>query len=262
MTTVIKSRTRQQLQYCIAFIAALMLSSCSTVPTTTHLEPAAPPQATSPCNIEPTPNEPHFIIGYGSLMQTQSRRRTVPNATTVYPIALRGYQRGWYIKGVPFGFSTTFLGITPKPKAQLNGVLYQVNHNELLDTDKRESGYCRHKVATSDIDVLAGDPSLTESSHIWVYASHPGKTTVPSPRFPIVQSYVDIFVSGCMELETQYQLTGFAKRCITSTHDWSTHWVNDRLHPRRPFIFQPKSIKIDKLLKGTVPQQFDSITIE
>jgi hypothetical protein len=83
-----------------------------------------------------------------------------------------------------------------------------------------------------------------------------------SEEKPLVQSYVDIFISGCLEQEEQQRLAGFAQRCINSTTDWSAFWVNDRIYPRRPFIYQPKAGLIDHLLNNALPELFQQIHIE
>ena len=85
---------------------------------------------------------------------------------------------------------------------------------------------------------------------------------IPTPDYPIVQSYVDIMIKGCMELEENYKLTGFAEECISTTSHWSPHWVNDRPMPRRPFIFEKKAVRIDKLLRKNLQQYFDKRQIE
>jgi len=38
--------------------------------------------------------------------------------------------------------------------------------------------------------------------------------------------------------------------------------MNDRIYPRRPFIYQPKAGRIDQLLKEHLPQYFQHIRIE
>jgi hypothetical protein len=56
------------------------------------------------------------------------------------------------------------------------------------------------------------------------------KDNLPSPQFPMVQSYVDICVNGCLEVEGKYPCaTGFTAEFIATTEAWSRYWVNDRL---------------------------------
>jgi len=57
--------------------------------------------------------------------------------------------------------------------------------------------------------------------------------SLPDEDHPIVQSYVDIFLSGCLQLQEQVlpdieAEKDFPSRCIETTHGWSAHWKNDR----------------------------------
>lgn len=205
-----------------------------------------------------------YIIGYGSLMQDESRQRTTPNADSAYPIEISGYRRGWYISGPPIGFGTTFLGVVPDPRQRFNAVIYEVKEpqKEIQATDQREFGYCRHRVSPEAITVLV--PNIPKpQGQVWIYALKDEKqVTLPNAKYPIVQSYVDIFLSGCLEQAERFNLPNFPQTCVQTTQDWSNHWVNDRLYPRRPFIYQPKAGQIDTLLNQTLPDYFQQIKIE
>ena len=84
----------------------------------------------------------------------------------------------------------------------------------------------------------------------------------PTANYPIVQSYVDIFIRGCINIEDKFKIKHFAIDCIQSTDQWSNHWVNDRIFPRRPSFYEPYASRIDALLKENLPEQFDHIKIE
>lgn len=84
----------------------------------------------------------------------------------------------------------------------------------------------------------------------------------PSKRCPIVQSYVDLFMTGCINMQERYQLDGFAMQCATTTHGWEGEWVNDRIYPHRAFVHQPNAFKIDKILAKAVPKEFKSIKLQ
>ncbi|MGH7125309.1 MAG: gamma-glutamylcyclotransferase family protein, partial [Stellaceae bacterium] len=197
------------------------------------------------CNVPPDPNRAQYIVGYGSLMQDESRNRTSPQAGPAHPVEVRGYRRGWFSRPEAVGFSTTFLGARADREGHFNAVLYQVDPAELLATDRRELSYCRADVALPDVKPLEKDLSLERKAQIWIYVSKPESIAPPSARYPIVQSYVDIFVSGCLEQEQRFALAEFAQQCLATTSGWSEHWVNDRLYPRRPFIYQPRARQID-----------------
>jgi hypothetical protein len=214
------------------------------------------------CGVAADPGRTQFIIGYGSLMQDDSRKRTAPQAGPAHPVEVHGFRRAW-IQHVQTGsFGITFLGLRPDEKANLNAVIYQVDQDELAATDKRESSYCRAGVPATAIQSLEVDFAPAADAQTWIYVSKTDGVALPDAKFPIVQSYVDIFVGGCLEQGQRFGLPDFARQCIATTDGWSQHWVNDRIYPRRPFIHQPKAGQIDKLLAGQLPAYFSHIRIE
>jgi hypothetical protein len=215
----------------------------------------------TPCHPLPHPALAQYIIGYGSIIQSQSKRKTDPESGESRPIRVNGYCRGWLARGASTGFSTTYLGIVPCEKGYFNGVFFQVKGlKALIRYDKRERYYCRKLVSRSAIESLDGSP--LPSGQFWVYELKPSAQATPSARYPIVQSYVDIFLSGCLEIEAQFHLKDFSSECVLSTTNWSKYWVNDRLYPRRPFVFEPKALEIDSLLTRKVPKAFSQVKIE
>lgn len=215
----------------------------------------------SRCNAAPDPKQAQYIIGYGSLMQNESRQRSVPNADTAYPVLVKGYRRGWLAKGPGVGFDTTYLGAVPDQNGRFNAVLYQISPDDIPVMDKREFFYCRLAVDPAGYSLLRPSTPAPQGQ-VWIYANRPESVATASERHPIVQSYVDIFVSGCLEQEQRYGLDDFAEQCLATTHYWSTAWVNDRLYPRRPYIYQPKAGQIDQLLQQQLPEYFQRIHIE
>lgn len=189
----------------------------------------------------------NYIIGYGSLMQANSRQRTNPKANVVYPIMINSFMRAWGIHGDTY--KTTFLTVLKHRGSSLNAVYYPADASEVKKTDMRERGYCRYKVKPKQIKAL-GSIKLPEGN-FWIYAQK-NKLQPVNIKYPIVQSYVDIFLDGCMQVGRKYSIKNFAKMCIETTSGWPNAkrqglWINDRVHPRRPFEI-PNAVKIDKLL--------------
>ena len=198
----------------------------------------------------------NYIFGYGSLIENESRQRTTPSAKIALPARVTGIRRGWWARGVATGLTTTYLGalmVDPRshPPVKCNGVIYKVTPEELAETDRRESAnYQRRPVDSKNIEMLDGS-SGPPSGLVWAYISKITKLddNLPTFQFPIVQSYVDICIHGCFEVEKDYpKAAGFAQDFIATTDAWSRFWVNDRLYPRRPFIFQPAAEQIDATL--------------
>ena len=212
------------------------------------------------CHPDIDANRAQYIIGYGSLMQEKSRRRIAPNAGESQPVLVSGYERAWNVHG-PGLSPTTYLGVVPNPKASFNAVIYSLpGRAEIIATDAREVRYCRGAVAPDQIEML--DVADVPEGQIWLYVILPGRVGKPDMDFPIVQSYVDIFMGGCVEIGEAYGLADFAGECVRTTSGWSEHWVNDRIMPRRPFAHQPLAGKIDTLLQRIVPQYLKARVIE
>lgn len=270
---------------------------------------AALPQAaaaTVDCHPEVDENRPQFIVGYGSLMEEASKRRSAPNSGANHPAHVTGFQRSWNTRGNRIGFSTTYLGVdAPRPTElerrvadssdvpEMVAAVYQnLDPAGMTSVDKREAYYCRYPVGLDQVTLLDGW-RLPEHAQIWIYALKPDDQGNPATeRWPIVQSYVDIFITGCLNLgkrvtmpigpngaadaeateaaeapsleEVDERSKQFARACIQTTKGWSGYWVNDRIYPRRAFIYQPNASDIDQILHDTAPtsELFSFIRIE
>ena len=213
------------------------------------------------CHPHPGHGKNQYIVGYGSLLERASRQRTAPAAGEAVPVRVQGFRRAWIARGSSTGFSTTFLGVSTDARSRMNAVLFSLpDESAIAAMDSRENGYCRVKISAAQITTL--DLSPLPDGERWIYVNKPQNTVPPSTTYPIVQSYVDVFLSGCLEVGRAFQLGDFAHECIVTTHGWSSHWVNDRIYPRRPFIYQPNAGAIDALLKRELPLRFRSIRIE
>ncbi|MCL9684524.1 hypothetical protein [Legionella maioricensis] len=225
------------------------------------VSPLAQARAMRSCHPPINPSQPQYIVGYGSLMSEDSKKTSAKNSGDNIPVTITGYQRGWFLKGPAAKYSATFLGIKSAVNQRINGVVFNLpDSNELLAIDEREQGYCRQLVELNSIQPLTADP-LPQAQY-WIYVPEPEQIALANKQYPIVQSYVDIFLSGCIQMEKKYHLSDYARQCITTTSDWSPQWVNDRIHPRRPWSSTPEAAAIDKLLSEEVADSFNSIVIE
>ena len=194
----------------------------------------------------------NYVIGYGSLMQLKSRIRTVPSAVHAFPVMVEGFKRSFGMCGGKM-YKTTFLSVTPDASHRINAVYFKVDKAEIHRLDNRESSYDRKKVSGEDLDYYTKNKPV--AGDFWIYVNRKAdEQQCENTKYPLTQSYVDIFLEGCFQMEDIYHLTGFAKQCVETTIDWPTKkdaWVNDRLHPRRPFD-NPYAYRIDKLLSNKI----------
>jgi hypothetical protein len=206
----------------------------------------------------------NYIFGIGSLIEQASRMRTTPAAMYVLPARVKGYLRGWWARTGAVGFSTTFVGAIPDASGSMNGVVYAVSDEELARTNKREAGYTPTDI-TSSVEILGG--SFKPNGKVWVYVNkfkdeHELKNSLPSPQFPIVQSYVDICLTGCLQIQQGFPEVGdFVAEFIQSTREWSKYWENDRAYPRRAPFAVPLAQDIDTLIKKHLPTHFAEIRL-
>ena len=212
----------------------------------------------STCYPRPDLKKPQYIIGYGSLMNEQDKLRSAENTSYNLPIYVSGFQRKWSARGQ--GYQGTFLSVNANKSGKFNAAIYRVfNNDDILKTDERENIYCR--VAVKMDQLRMADGTSVPDGQIWIYVIQPQYDLVPDAQHPITQHYIDTFLAGCIDLGEQFGLKTFARDCIHTTQDWSIHWINDRLYPRRP-IMTPHAATIDKLLSEELPIEFEAITIE
>jgi hypothetical protein len=188
---------------------------------------------------------------------------TWPSAIYASPVVVEGIERGWFDQTPGIGYSTTYLGAVAAAGATCNGVIFSITKQGLASYDQREAGYKREKISQAKIRMLDGSAAPPDGE-IWYYANQ--EKRFASPKYPIVQSYVDICVNGCFELEATYPLAkqaSFAEMFLKTTSNWSEWWVNDRLYPRRAFIYQPNASTIDRLIVKVLGEElFSKIAIE
>jgi hypothetical protein len=219
------------------------------------------------CHPETTSEMAQFVVGYGSLMERESKAFSAPTAGPSHPVRVPGFKRSWNDPGSSPGFSTTYLGVEIDKTHEMVAAIYSdPDGRNIRGSDAREISYCRHQVDPGQIELLDGW-ELSSNAQVWIYVNKPDHIAAPDEGHPIVQSYVDIFLSGCIQLQSLVlpEVAGkgdFPSQCIETTHGWSAHWKNDRIHPRRPYMDQHNAFKIDALLSRLLPKFFEQIEIE
>jgi cation transport regulator ChaC len=202
-----------------------------------------------------------YVFGYGSLLERASRTRTNPDAVYAWPARVTGYQRGFFHRFANHvGFSCTFLGAVTADGKTINGAIYKVADIEY--TKEREIGYTAIALRPDQITMLDGGGAWSgaEDMKVYLFVSNPesiSPTKEPTATLPMVQSYVDMCINGCQEMDALYRATNgeFTQEFIRTTAGWNSNWVNDRTYPRRAQFVQPNASAIDKALhEGNVLQ--------
>lgn len=200
----------------------------------------------------------HFVFAYGSLICKKSRAITAPTLADkeAIPVMVQGVERVW-AKRTKRGM--TAMGVRNKTDAKCMGVLLPVTEVELSRFDKREQGYDRYQIPLEQVEEVpflvkknhydkmdyehadvvfsnADTEDTTDNNNnntndateapdgaehkvfVWVYVQ---RYDCPADEdFPIAQTYVDIIMRGCMNIDKE-----FARQVIKTTKGWSPEEV-------------------------------------
>jgi cation transport regulator ChaC len=208
-----------------------------------------------------------YLFGYGSLINNESRRKTVPDCVTAIPIKVMGFERSWSYKCPKNNYTAVSVTRTTKNHS-INGVLIPLQdpNTELLLLDKREYCYARGVIPIDSIIPLH-NTDIVKDAIVWVYetptnlAKNYSSTSkdvdrlihVPSPVCPIPMSYLDVILSGCLSFGYE-----FAKEFLLSTKGWcSKSLVNDRnWKQQKCFNRMNRCNTVDQLLRDCLPNEF------
>lgn len=166
----------------------------------------------------------HFILGYGSLINGESRAKTGETGH-VWPVKLHGFERHWSVMSDEFGMSS--VAVIQAPKQSSNGVLVEVPFDQFPLFDERERGYQRARIQANQLSTYQ-TTSLPEGTY-WVY--YTDGIVEPNQDCPITLSYLDVILSGCLEHGDV-----FTEDFLTLTKGWSSPLLNDRKTPRYPRV--------------------------
>lgn len=190
----------------------------------------------------------HFIFGYGSLINSISRYQTNPDSKDAIPVRVAAefrHARYWNYHGT--SSRLTALGVRQirdeENGQEINGVIYPILDSDMAQVDEREEGYRRVALPWEFVTPLswAAPPAHTKT-RLWIYV--PERPEPPSADFPILQTYIDVCLDGCLEHGED-----FAETFLKTTFGWNRYWLNDRVLARRPWIHCPNYAVIDRLLE-------------
>lgn len=160
----------------------------------------------------------HYIFGYGSLMNSASRQLTGKTAPAI-PSVVHGFKRYWGKVDDSYTLSPL---VVDRGEGLVNGVLLAISPGEISEFDRRERGYHRVAIPHANIETTQ---SLTREDSVWVYIKDAPEP--PCSLMPIMQTYVDTVLAGCLEISEN-----FAEQFIHSTFGWHHPLENDRHQPK------------------------------
>jgi len=147
----------------------------------------------------------------------------------------------------------------------INGVLFRISSSQLPDFDRREVGYDRveipkdrivlHPSEEKEDECQTRDEALSTSveetefeirpnEKIWVYVPQRSYLKTADVDHPILQSYVDTVLQGCLEWGGE----DMCRELVRTTSDWSPYFLNDTPSSRRPWLFRQQYDTIDRIL--------------
>ena len=204
--------------------------------------------AADECYPSPDSDKANYLVAFGSMLYEDAREQKAGETKLEVPVWVEGYRRGWITRSKADTNSVTHLGVTLDKGDRFNGVLISLPASKLKSIDRMAKRECRVKLNRSHLKGM-NDMNLPESGDIWVYQTPKKNVAPPAEDFPVLQSDVDVFLTGCIEQAEHFKLKEFAELCVSTTRHWSMHWNNDRRSPADQKIVETKNRQIDKLLE-------------
>ncbi|MDG3088523.1 gamma-glutamylcyclotransferase [Vibrio hannami] len=158
-----------------------------------------------------------YIFGYGSLMNEASRTLTGHTGRSV-PAVVHGMIRSW--SKIDDTYKASPVAVV-RGDGEVNGVLLEVDDMALKEFDIREAGYHRVELRSEQIECL---DRYEPQGPVWIYIVE--EANAPCTNSPIVMSYVDTVLAGCLEISDT-----FARHFVEHTQGWHHPLKNDRDNP-------------------------------
>ncbi len=194
-----------------------------------------------------TTHRRHWLFGYGSLISSRSRQRTVKTTQgAAFAAIASGIGRGWYLSlALPKGTRqpTAIKGIqtlgvsVSDAAARCNGVVFAVTDEEWRQFAEREQGYRPLPIDWRQIEAIDAAAATLMQHAIkageLLFCYLPQRPlSRPSAQYPILQSYVDVILAGCAAISEP-----FISQFLRTTEAWPdtlSACVDDRLQPVYP----------------------------
>lgn len=203
-----------------------------------------------------------YLIGYGSLLYEQARVSKNAELEPEIPIWVDGFRRGWLTRTrQDNNVKVTELGVIPFVGGRFNGVLISMPANKIKSIDRHQKLTCRVLINPAQLTSM-NQEKIPDNSQFWLYQTQNKYSNKPAGSYPILMSDVDEFLTGCIEQAERFQLKSFASECVATTWNWSSHWVNDRLHPLKAKPAQIRRQQVNTLLENLEGSLYQHVRAE
>ena len=161
----------------------------------------------------------NYIIGYGSLINTESQNITGQTFSS-QPVILQGYSRSWSVVYDDLQFCA--LGVYHNKSSHINVALFEVENLQVFDL--REHGYTRVELDPALLTAWNENEKIPDNGKIWIYLPFKEKLGKASEKHFIWQSYVDVILMGCLSVGQK-----FAQEFMKTTTEYNKEFLkNDR----------------------------------
>jgi len=215
-----------------------------------------------------------WVFGYGSLMSPDSPPAGLSERQQklFLPYWLKkqaGYQRCWNYRHGSVGINAVGLRKVHDDDADdVCGIAYPMDYEFASDLfSKREDGYRLLLLHEDLMEPMHPDYRIPKGcGYIWIVGEpilkcegpendacddYKCKRHWPTEDSPILQSYIDEIIAGCLKYRTvsgKNDGMNFAAAVIRSIRGWERPWFNDRLLAGRPWKFAADYELIDGML--------------
>ena len=211
-----------------------------------------------------------YLFGFGSIINSSTHApwleksddqkvETLPGAVATLKGSF-GYARHWNFRSTT-GFTALGLeeisnnNIGDGHNRGVNGVVFRIKRSMIPAFDRREVGYKRVSVSLEFLEFHPVQPEtckeqmdfkqISSQDRIWIYVPLPGLCCHADENHPLLQSYVDTVLQGCLDWGEE----AMAEEFVLSTGGWSPFFLNDTPSSRRPWLFRKEYNTIDRLLQ-------------
>lgn len=142
--------------------------------------------------------EKYYIVGYGSLINKRSLLKTVDDVIDFSYVKVEGFKRIFNVPGLR---GVTFLNAEKDSSSFINGVLIQVNGEELKKIFKRERSYSMLRVPIESITFPYGKSTPLDESDDVIISSLEKNTS--EDKAPLL-TYLNACLYGSMQIGEKF----------------------------------------------------------